>query len=87
MQNITKTRALITNKIRTLKDNNNMKKFNKMESNLICDALFFYVNQLEKDIIDMEEAGKRSIFAPGFYTRVSQELAEKVKSMTKKQRV
>ena len=52
-----------------------MKKFNQMESNLICDALYFYVVQLEKDIIDMQEAGKRSIFAPGFYTNVSQELA------------
>ena len=61
-----------------------MKKFNKMESNLICDALFFYVNQLEKDIVDMEEAGKRSIFAPGFYTRISNELIDKVKTMTKK---
>ena len=64
-----------------------MKKFNQMESNLICDALYFYVVQLEKDIINMEESGKRSIFAPGFYTMISQELTDKVKSMTKKQEV
>ena len=61
-----------------------MKKFNQMESNLICDALYFYVVQLEKDIKDMEESGKRSIFAPGFYTNISNDLKEKVKSMTKK---
>jgi len=59
-----------------------MKKFNQMESNLICDALYFYVVQLEKDIAEMEESGKRSIFAPGFYTMISQELATKVKNMT-----
>ena len=58
-----------------------------MESNLICDALYFYVVQLEKDIKNMEESGKRSIFAPGFYTMISQELTDKVKSMTKKQEV
>ena len=33
----------------------------------------------------MEKDGKRSIFAPGFYTNVSKELIDKVKSMTKKQ--
>ena len=62
-----------------------MKKFNGMESNLIIDALQFYVAQVERDILKMEEDGKRSIFAPGFYTNVSKELIDKVKSMTKKQ--
>ena len=33
----------------------------------------------------MEKEGKTSIFAPGFYTNVSKELIDKVKSMTKKQ--
>ena len=61
-----------------------MKKFNKMESNLICDALFFYVANLESEILKIEEDGKRSIFAPGFYTRISNELIDKVKTMTKK---
>ena len=61
-----------------------MKKFNKMESNLIIDALQFYVAQVERDILKMEEDGKRSIFAPGFYTMISKDLKEKVKSMTKK---
>ena len=62
-----------------------MKKFNGMESNLIIDALQFYVAQVEKDILELEKEGKRSIFAPGFYTNVSKELIDKVKSMTKKQ--
>jgi len=43
------------------------------------------VAQVERDILEMEKEGKRSIFAPGFYTNVSKELIDKVKSMTKKQ--
>ena len=62
-----------------------MKKFNGMESNLIIDSLQFYVAQVERDILEMEKDGKRCIFAPGFYTNVSKELIDKVKSMTKKQ--
>ena len=54
-----------------------MKKFNGMESHLIIDALTFYVAQVESDILKMEEDGRRSIFAPGFYTGVSKELKEK----------
>ena len=61
-----------------------MKKFNRMESNLIIDALQFYVAQVERDILQMEKDGKRSIFAPGFYTMISKDLKDKVKSMTKK---
>ena len=61
-----------------------MKKFNQMESNLICDALQFYVAQVERDILQMEKDGKRSIFAPGFYTMIYKELKDKVKIMTKK---
>ncbi len=61
-----------------------MKKFNGMESNLIIDALQFYVAQVEKDILKIEEDGKRSIFAPGFYTMISKDLKDKVRSMTKK---
>jgi len=62
-----------------------MKKFNGMESNLIIDSLQFYVAQVERDILEMEKDGKRCIFAPGFYTNISKELIDKVKSMTKKQ--
>ncbi len=57
-----------------------------MESHLVVDALNYYVAQVEKDILEMEKDGKRSIFAPGFYTNVSKELIDKVKSMTKKQK-
>jgi len=63
-----------------------MKKFNGMESHLIVDALNYYVAQVEKDILEMEKDGKRSIFAPGFYTNISNDLKDKVRSMTKKQK-
>ena len=56
-----------------------------MESNLIINALQFYVAQVEKDILELEKEGKTSIFAPGFYTNISNDLKFKVKSMTKKQ--
>ncbi len=61
-----------------------MKKFNGMESNLLVDSLNYYVANLESEIKKMEEQGKRSIFAPGFYTMISKERIDKVKSMTKK---
>ncbi len=62
-----------------------MKKFNGMESSLIIEALNYYVKQVEKDILEAEKDGKISIFAPGFYTNISNDLKFKVKSMTKKQ--
>ena len=64
-----------------------MKKFNKMESDLLINSLNYYVAELEAEIKEMEEDGKRSIFAPGFYTMISTELIDKVNEMTKKQKV
>ena len=65
-----------------------MKKFNKMESNLICDSLNYYVANLEEEIKQMEKDGKYSIFAPGFYSGIADELIKKIqKDMTKKPRV
>ena len=61
-----------------------MKKFNGMESNLIIDALQFYVAQVEKDILELEKKGKTTRRAPGFNTMISKDLKDKVKSMTKK---
>jgi len=63
-----------------------MKKFNQMESDLLVSSLKFYVANLESEIEQMEKNNKRSIFAPGFYTMISDELIDKVKDMTKKQK-
>ncbi len=63
-----------------------MKKFNGIESDLLVYSLNYYVANLEAEIKKMEESGEsRSIFAPGFYTMISKELIDKVKSMTKKE--
>jgi hypothetical protein len=63
-----------------------MKKFNGMESKLICDALDYYVDHLESEIKALEEKGRTSIFAPGFYPMIKDELVDKIKKdMTKKQ--
>lgn len=64
-----------------------MKKFNNMESNLLTTSLTAYIEELESEIKQMEENGKRSIFAPGFYTMIGNELIDKIKDMTKKEKV
>ena len=62
-----------------------MKKFNKMESNLIVEALNYYVEHLESEIKQIEESGKHSIYAPGFYATVCDQLIKKIQEdMTKK---
>jgi hypothetical protein len=61
-----------------------MKKFNQMESDLLVSSLRAYVANLESEIEQMEKDGKRSIFASGFYTMISNELVDKVRDMTKK---
>jgi len=61
-----------------------MKKFNQMESDLLVSSLRYYVANLESEIEQMEKDSKRSIFAPGFYTMISNELVNKVRDMTKK---
>ena len=64
-----------------------MKKFNNMESNLLTTSLTAYIEELESEIKQIEENGKRSIFAPGFYTMIGNELIDKIKDMTKKEKV
>ena len=64
-----------------------MKKFNNMESNLLTTSLTAYIEELESEIKQMEENGKRSIFAPGFYTMIGSELIDKIKDMTKKEKI
>ena len=58
-----------------------------MESNLLTTSLTAYIEELESEIKQIEESGKRSIFAPGFYTMIGSELIDKIKDMTKKEKV
>jgi len=63
-----------------------MKKFNRFESDLIIDSLHYYIADVESEILELQEKGKRCIFAPGFYTMAKNELVGKIKDMTKKQK-
>ncbi len=52
---------------------------NGHDVHMITDALDMYVTALEEDIKDMEaNGGKRSIFAPGFFSGVKKDLLSKI---------
>ena len=59
-------------------------KFNGFEKWLINEALDSHIKQAEAEVLQAEEDGKNSLFAPGYFTMVGKELKEKVISMTLK---
>lgn len=59
-------------------------KFNGFEKYFIQTALRSAVEQAEVDVLAAETNGKRSIYAPGYFTMVGNEMIEKVNSMTLK---
>tara|TARA_B110000908_G_scaffold83361_1_gene99792 strand:+ start:700 stop:906 length:207 start_codon:yes stop_codon:yes gene_type:complete len=64
-----------------------MKKFNGFENHLMQEALKLYVEQAESEILDKTanlKPGKRLIFAPGYFTMIGEELADKINNMTLK---
>ena len=64
-----------------------MKKFNQWESYIIVEALTQHIKACENEIAEAESAGKRSIFAEGFFETQIGELIDKVtKEMTRKTR-
>ena len=68
-----------------LKLNNMSKtKFNGFEKYFIQTALRHAVEEAEKDVLSAEADGKRSIYAPGYFTMVGNEIINKVNSMTLK---
>ena len=51
------------------------------------EALKLYVEQAESEILDKTanlKPGKRLIFAPGYFTMIGEELADKINNMTLK---
>ena len=58
-----------------------MKKFNGYERQLIHEALSHHCVNLENEV---KEIGRRSMFAPGFFTMTIKELLDKVDTMTRK---
>jgi hypothetical protein len=59
-------------------------KFNGFEKYFIQTALRHAIEEAEKDILDAEAKGKRSIYAPGYFTMVGNEIIHKVNRMTLK---
>jgi len=62
-------------------------KFNGYENHLMQEALKLYIEKAEDEILDQEanlKAGKRLMFAPGYFTMIGKELSEKVNNMTLK---
>ena len=61
-----------------------MRKFNGFENYIITQALEYWVDAAEKDIVEQQRQGKNSLIAPGYFTMVVKELKEKVQDMTLK---
>jgi len=59
-------------------------KFNGFEKYFIQTALKHAIEQAEEDILAAEAKGKRSIYAPGYFTMVGNEIIHKVNRMTLK---
>jgi len=59
-------------------------KFNGFEKYFIQTALRSAIEQAEVDVLAAESNGKRSIYAPGYFTMVGTEIINKVNSMTLK---
>ena len=68
---------LITNKM-------SRTKFNGFEKYFIQTALRHAIDEAEKDVLAAEATGKRSIYAPGYFTLVGNEIIDKVNDMTLK---
>jgi hypothetical protein len=60
-------------------------KFNGFEKYFITTALKHAIAEAENDIKEMEEDGRRSIYAQGYFEMVGNELIAKVHDMTLKQ--
>ena len=59
-------------------------KFNGFEKYFIQTALKHAIEEAESDIKKMEEDGRRSIYAQGYFRMVGKELIAKVNDMTLK---
>ena len=59
-------------------------KFNGFEKYFIQTALRHAIEQAEQDMLTAEAEGKRTIYAPGYFTMVGNEIIRKVNRMTLK---
>ena len=59
-------------------------KFNGFEKYFIQTALKQAIELAEEDVLAVEADGKRSIYAPGYFTLVGNEMINKINDMTLK---
>ena len=59
-------------------------KFNGFEKYFIQTALKQAIEQAEEDLLAVEANGKRSIYAPGYFTLVGNDMINKINDMTLK---
>ena len=59
-------------------------KFNGFEKYFIQTALRHAIEQAEQDMLTAEAEGKRTLYAPGYFTMVGNEIIRKVNRMTLK---
>jgi len=59
-------------------------KFNGFEKYFIQTALKNAIEEAEQDVLAARKTGKSSIYAPGYFTMVGNEIIDKVNSMTLK---
>ena len=59
-------------------------KFNGFENYFITTALRHAIEEAEVDVLATESSGKRSLYAPGYFTSVGNEIIDKVNNMTLK---
>ena len=63
-----------------------MNKFNGHEAYLLSEALDLYVNKMNEEITQAEEAGKRPIFTTSYFPQVAKDMKWKIKQNTVKQK-
>jgi UDP-2,3-diacylglucosamine pyrophosphatase LpxH len=59
-------------------------KFNGFENYVIKQALNGFSSKMEAEVKQIEQAGNRSIYAPGFFDMICKDLINKVDEMTLK---
>ena len=59
-------------------------KFNGFEKYFIQTALSHAVQEAEADVLAAKSKGKRSLYGPGYFTMVGNEIFDKVNNMTLK---
>jgi len=59
-------------------------KLNGFENYIITEAVNYYKETAEEEVKKLDEAGKRSMIAPGYYTQVYKDLLYKIDKLTLK---